>query len=92
MRGNGSQYLKIKSFDKQQKQSKKNNFAFFKLAYVLTLSPYNFETEAQEPKPISFSSVRKDFVGTSPKKNSCWQFSGAERFTKKNHFFPPISV
>ena len=67
MRGNGRQYLKIKSFDKQQKQSKKNNFAVIKLANVLTLSPYNFETEAQEPKPIiSFSSVRKDFVGTSP--------------------------
>ena len=62
----GSQYLKIKSFDKQQNQRKKNNFAFIKLAYVLTLSPYNFETEAQEPKPISFSSVPKDSVGTSP--------------------------
>ena len=59
--GTGANIWKLKI-----KNKVKNNFAFNKLAYVLTLSPYNFETEAQEPKPISFSSVRKDFVGTSP--------------------------
>ena len=57
-------------------------------AYSLTLSGYNFETEGQSPKPNKFSEswVRKDSVGTSPKKFPCWKFSGTERFTKKFHF------
>ena len=62
-------------------------------SYDLTLSPYNFETEAWSPKPIIFSKswVRKHSVATVPERCSRWKFSGTERFTKKFTFLP-ISV
>ena len=59
----------------------------------LTLSHYNFKTEARSPKPTVFSEswVHNDSVGTSPEKFSRWKFLGTERFTQKITFLQ-ISV
>ena len=53
------------------------------LAFNLTLIGCNFEKEARSPKPTTFSEcwVRKDSVGSNPKK-----IPGTERFTQKITF------
>ena len=62
-------------------------------SYDLTLSCYNFKTEARSPKANTSSEswVSKDSVGTGPQKKSPWKFSAIERFTPKITFLP-ISV
>ena len=68
------------------------------LASDLTLSHYDFETEARSPKPKTFSEswVFKDSVGTSPDKFSRWKFSGTGCFSYNNmgtfiYFLPILS-
>ena len=58
------------------------------LAYDLTLSRYNLETEARSPKPTTFSEswVREDSVGTGPEKFPVENFQVRSGLSKKSLF------